>query len=130
MVPYLQMTPGGVPNPSVPSVVIDGHFVPKAFTGGPGGMSLTTGFYGDNSRLSQLMKIRPLYLDYPDSASILPIHANDLGQPGIVDNQMMVFNDGAFYGRQYARWHQWIHSTKGNCEVVGYTPEFRVGGVN
>jgi hypothetical protein len=130
MVPYLQMAPGAVPNPSNPAIIFDGNFVPKAFTGGPGGMSLTTGFYGDNGRLSQLMKLRPLYIDYPDSASVTPIHCNDLGQPGIVDNNMTQDHNGAFYGRQYARWHQWIHATKGDCEVTGYTPEFRVAGVH
>jgi hypothetical protein len=130
MVPYLQMAASGVPNPGQPAIIFDGTFTPKAFSGIPGGMSLTSGFYGDNSRLSQLMKVRPLYINYPASASVMPVHVNDLGQPGIVDNQMMAYGDGAFYGRQYARWHQWIHATKGDCEVVGYTPEFRVGGVN
>ncbi len=101
----------------------------QQWSGVPGAMTLTSGFVGDNSRLSQLMRVRARYNVYPASQSVQAFHVNALGQPALPSSTTPALGaDDWFNFRQYDRYHQVSLSTTGPCEVMGLAFEARPGG--
>lgn len=128
-VPYLGIAATSIPNPGVPSITFSGDFIAKAFSTFPANMVLTTGYYGDPGRLSQLMRILPLYNRYPCDQTCTPLCTDVLGQPDKQSENAVLEVDGWFYTRQYERYHKLIMSMNGDCEITGIVPELRPGGL-
>lgn len=108
----------------------DTNFVLQSWTGAPTTMGLLTGFVGDQSKLSQLQRVRPGYADglYPTSDQITPLATYVLGKPAIVGLPFIKGQDDWHNGRSYSRYHQVHLTTVGDTEVTGFAAELRIGG--
>lgn len=128
-IPYLATETNVVPNPGRPQNFIDGQFKANIFTGTPGNMVLTTGYYGTPGRLSQLMRVLPLYDRAPCEQTLTPLCTDVLGQADKQSEPATLEVDGWFYTRQYERYHKLIMGMKGDCELTALVPELRAGGL-
>lgn len=130
-VPYFGITSNQLPLPisTNSSIFIDGSFVPQQRSGDPGPMFLTTGYHGDPARLSQMFGVKPEYNTKPSAATVVPWHVRELGKPDEhTEAAVEDIESGWHTCGQYDRYHKWVLSTQGDCEVIGFTPEFRPGG--
>jgi hypothetical protein len=134
-----------VPFPNQQPGVLSGLFftadqVLRSWTGAPGPMRLETGYFGSPNSYSQMMRMKPVYYVPPDSATVMPWHVANLGDPD-VQGPMTFLNqrDGWFYFRQYDRFHRFQLNTVGpnvaptevsqtGAEVSAIALEMRQGG--
>ena len=127
------LTPCVVPNTQpgrTTGLYFDVNNVLQSWSGPPGAMTLLTGFAGDESKLSQLMKVRICYANgmEPASENIQPFHVNTVGEQPIVGPVPILGADDWFNFRQYDRFHQLLVTTTGMTEITGFAGEARVGG--
>ena len=102
----------------------------QIWNGTPATMGLLTGYVGDESALTQIMKARATYSDglYPSSDQITPLSTYILGKASQVGTPGIKGIDDWFNYRAYNRFHQVHLITQGDTEVTGFAGEFRVGG--
>lgn len=108
----------------------DEHDVCFTMTGAPQPMSLTTGYYGIPSRLTQLFRVRAKWTTRPNLQTLHAFYTNTLGVPNIeAEPTPQLGLDDWFNLRQYARYHQLVLTTTGDAELSALAYEARTGGV-
>lgn len=95
----------------------------------PTTMYVKSGYLGDESNLSQLLRFRAKWNVYPTSDFAQSFHTDILGNTPTMDAVVVKSNDDWYSVRQYDRWHQIQISSIGAAEIVGYAFEARTGGV-
>ncbi len=131
-VPYFSRAATQIPLPtsSHKPIFIDGVKVPKQFSGSAGPMAILSGYYGLSARKTQLMRLRPKYTTYPTSENLSIFHVNILGKGDQMTDNPVLGDDGWWNMGQTDRYHRWLVQTKGATELVGWTPELRIAGIN
>ena len=131
-VPYFSRAATQIPLPTSAHkpIFIDGAKVPRQFSGSAGPMSILSGYYGLSARKTQLMRLRPKYTTYPASETLAIFHLETLGKGDQSTENPVLGTDGWWNMGQTDRYHRWMVQTKGVTELVGWTPELRIAGVN
>jgi len=122
---YLAQGAFSVPYPNQQPGWLSGLFFNQAqvlngWSASPSTMRLSTGYFGSSNGFSQVMRVRPIYYVAPDSATVLPYHVTNLGDPDV--NGPMTFlnqKDGWYYLRQTDRWHRFQIQTDGPDDIPG-----------
>jgi hypothetical protein len=134
-VPYPNQQPGWLGG-----IFYDANYIPNTWTGTPGTMYLTTGYFGNPNNYSQCMRVKPIYYVEPASATVQPYHVVNLGDPDITGPTTFLNpTDGWFYFRQTDRWHKFTVTTTGpnippttvsqtGCEISAIALEMRQSG--
>lgn len=94
----------------------------------PGTMYVRTGYLGDESNLSELLRFRAKWNVSPTYDFGQAFHTNILGQTPIMDTAVVKGNDDWLNCRQYDRWHQVQLNSVGPAEITAYAFQARVGG--
>lgn len=140
---YLNVT--SVPTPNTQTSVtqglyFDSSYVLQYLSGSPTTARYKTGYYGDASHLSQLMRVRAKYNTFPNTQSLRAYHVNSLGQLDTVGPAGVIGADTWFNLRQYDRYHRVELSVVGSteppssntqlgAEITSLAFEFREGGI-
>jgi hypothetical protein len=107
--------------------VFDSGDVLRSLTGASAGGYVTTGDYGDQDRFSFAYKVRPLWTQAPQSATLIHYGRNAQG-----DTQQaaaaVTMSDNRFDLRKSFRWHAFRIDSVGPFELVAITPQLRGSG--
>jgi hypothetical protein len=90
--------------------------------------NVTTGDFGDDAQYSTLKRVRPRFIEAPDSASLnhyFKANEGDSLQTGVM---VAVFNDGKFDLLKSARFHRVKINNVGNCELSALDYELKPNG--
>ena len=92
-------------------------------------MFLTTSYFGDPARMSELMRVRAVYNSAPGSEQLTAHHCNEMHKSEVMKSARMS-RDGWHNVRAYNRWIRFTLATKDDCEVIAILPEIRPGGLH
>lgn len=113
----------------------DVNNVLQSWSGAPTTQGLLTGYYGDSSNMSQLLKAKPIYLGsesgqigLPTSEQLTPLSVYVMGDTDRVGDPGVLAADGFYYLRDSNKYHRLHLVTQGPCEVVGWSFEARAAG--
>jgi hypothetical protein len=114
----------------------DVNNVLQSWTDTPATMGLLTGYAGDPSNLSQVIRARPQYQasaalasnGLPSSQTLTPLSVYVLGDTDAVGDPATFGADYWGYYRETNRYHRLHLVTTGPCEVVGWAYEARAAG--
>jgi hypothetical protein len=109
-----------------PAVFNTNHQI-KTMTGPAGATSLTTGDYGDPSKVTTVNRVVPIFLQEPTSATLTNQYRMRTGST-LASDVTTALSSGAFDFVRDARWHRLQMNFTGDWEMTGFTPEWERSG--
>lgn len=100
---------------SIPAVINTSHVV-QTLNGASSGMSITSGDMGMDDQYSQLMFVRPRYVERPTAAVMQNFYRNDLDDP-LTNDLTVSALDGKHDFLRVSRWHRVRLDTTGDSSV-------------
>lgn len=98
-----------------------------AFGGTPTTASITTGDLGDDTQFSTIQRVRPRFLDSPDSATLQHYWKNQEGDY-LQTGPTATLSDGKFDILKSARFHRLKMTFTGNAEIMAYDVKAKANG--
>lgn len=92
-----------------------------------GQSSITTGDMGDDLYLSTIKRVKPRFINSPDSAQLTHYHKRNEGE-SLTEGVTVSMNDGKFDLLKSDRWHRLKLSFVGNCEITAIDTTLKVNG--
>lgn len=99
-----------------------------SMTGNASDASITTGDFGDDFSYSTIKRVKPRFLDAPDSAQLVHSYKANEGDNLQTGVTVATFNDGKFDLLKSARFHRVKLNTVGNCELSAIDYELKANG--
>jgi len=113
--PYGSAFPGG--NAILPAIFDENHIV-KSLTGAAGSPSLTLIDIGDDTRLTDLQRVKCRYLNAPTSATLVNSYKMNIGDTYTLDQTIGESNSRFDLFRE-SRWHKLAINYSGDVELSG-----------
>jgi hypothetical protein len=113
----------------------DTNNVLQSFNTTPTTMGLLTGYMGDSSNMTALLKAKPIYMasesnqiGLPVTEQLTPLSVYVLGDTDTVGNPGTLAADGYYYFRDTNKYHRLHQVTTGPTEITGWSYEARLAG--
>lgn len=103
---------------SVLPAIIDTSNIVKTLTGSSTSSSLTTNDFGMDDRITLIKRVRPRYLDSPDTAEMIHSYRDNVGD-SLVTGATVTADSGKLDLLWSARWHRGKLSFTGDVELTG-----------
>lgn len=111
---------------TLPAVFNTSHVL-KTLTGPAGSSSLTTGDFGDDSRVTLATRIYPRFITAPTSATLTNYYKMASGD-SLTTDDTFTLSSGRFDFTREARWHRLQFNFSGDWEMSGFSPEWMISG--
>lgn len=93
------------------------------FTGAPGASSFLTGDWGNDTKFSHLIRVKPKFGRYPaDDADVINYWRTNLGDTQTDGTAHALAQQGWYNVRRAARWHRFLYEFNGDYEIIGHQP--------
>ena len=99
----------------------------KTLTGQACASSMTPNIMGSDTEISLIRRVRPRYLDNPDTAQLTNFYTDQLGSDFTTDKTTVEVS-GKFDVLRSARWHKGKFEFTGNVEVTALDVEAKLAG--
>ena len=88
-------------------------------SGVAGSNAFTTWYFGDDGNIVTLRRVKPLWQDKPDSATLQHYHTMTIGGSDTTGAAPTMGSLGRFDLIKAARWHKCTVTTSGDAELTG-----------
>lgn len=107
--------------------ISDSRYI-KSLSGTATTMTMRTGWFGDETRVSTCTRVRPRFRRVPSDATVTPMSCMSLGDT-ISTWSASTMHEGRFDVLRAARYHRFDLSCTGSCEIEAIVPTLVAQGV-